>query len=166
MSPDQEPEGEICALRHQPHAWTNPEFGYLPPVVPEGRGVIARTHPLTISLGVTSVLAAELIALSVGAATVPTATVLLEASPQFSYLIFAASVMGFQFWNAGMRALGPARGVLFINLVPVTAFTIALLGGHIPTGWEVLGVGLVMLALVLNSWIPKQKRELVPQSGG
>lgn len=125
-----------------------------------------RYTTLTISLGVMSVLAAELIALSVGAATVPTATVLLEATPQFSYLIFAASVMGFQFWNAGMRALGPARGVLFINLVPVTAFTIGLLGGHIPTGWEVLGVGLVILALVVNSWIPKQKRELVLQSGG
>lgn len=124
-----------------------------------------RYTTLTISLGAISVLAVELIALSVGAATVPTATVLLEAMPQFSYLVFAASVMGFQFWNAGMRALGPARGVLFINLVPVTAFTIALFGGHIPTGWEVLGVGLVMLALVLNSWIPKQKRAHVLQSG-
>lgn len=123
-----------------------------------------RYTTLTISLGVLSVLAAEIIALSVGAATIPTAKVLLEATPQFSYLIFAASVMGFQFWNAGMRALGPARGVLFINLVPVTAFTIALLGGHIPSGWEILGVSLVILALALNSWIPKQKRELVLQA--
>jgi len=120
-----------------------------------------RYTTLTISLGVLSVLAAELIALLVGAATIPTATVLLEATPQFSYLIFAASVMGFQFWNAGMRALGPARGVLFINLVPVTAFTIALIGGHIPTGWEFLGVGLVILALALNSWTPKPKSKLV-----
>ncbi len=125
-----------------------------------------RYTTLTISLGVLSVLAAEIVALSVGAAKAPTATLLLEATPQFAYLVFAASVMGFQFWNAGMRTLGPARGILFINLVPVTAFTIALLGGHIPTGREVLGVGLVISALVLNSWMPKPKRALALQRPG
>jgi drug/metabolite transporter (DMT)-like permease len=45
----------------------------------------------------------------------------------------------------------PARAVLFINLVPVTAFTIAVLGGRVPTRAELIGVALVIAALALNS---------------
>ncbi len=125
-----------------------------------------RFTALTISFGAVSVLAAELVALRIGIAQVPSAEVLMATAPHFAYLILAGSVMGFLFWNAGMRALGAVRGVLFINLVPVTAFTVSLLSGHLPTRWEVLGVGFVISALVLNSWISKPKRELVLQAGG
>ena len=37
-----------------------------------------------------------------------------------SYLVLAASVAVVLGWNAGMRALGPARRALFVNLVPVS----------------------------------------------
>jgi hypothetical protein len=53
-----------------------------------------------------------------------------------------------------MRAVGPARGVLFISLVPVTAFVVAVLGGRAPAGAELAGVARVVAALVLNSLAP------------
>src|SRR4249920_417013 len=74
---------------------------------------------------------------------------------RFFYLVLVASVMGLLFRNAGMQAVGPARGVLFINLVPVTAFTIAVMGGRVPSGAELAGVALVVVALVLNSLAQK-----------
>ncbi|UPG74487.1 hypothetical protein MVG78_01585 [Roseomonas gilardii subsp. gilardii] len=73
------------------------------------------------------------------------------AWPELGYLIGVASVLGVLGWNAGMRAMGAARGVLFINLVPVTAFAIAVAGGRVPVGAEMAGVALVIAALVLNS---------------
>lgn len=110
-----------------------------------------RLTTLTLSLGTLSIVAIEIIVLATRAVPLPTLSSLVDAAPAFAYLVLAASVMGFLFWNAGMRVLGPARGVLFINLVPVTAFTIALAAGHVPTRWEIVGVALVIGALVLNS---------------
>lgn len=37
-------------------------------------------------------------------------------------------------------------------MIPATAFTIALIGGQIPSPWEVTGVALVIAALMLNSF--------------
>jgi drug/metabolite transporter (DMT)-like permease len=113
-----------------------------------------RYTALTCAFGTLSIAVAELVALAAGVATLPAPATLIEAAPAFGYLVLAASVVAVLGWNAGMRALGPARGVLFINLVPVTAFTIAVLGGRVPAGAEIAGVALVIAALVLNSLAP------------
>jgi drug/metabolite transporter (DMT)-like permease len=110
-----------------------------------------RYTALTCAFGTLSILAAELAALSAGIAELPTTATLVDAAPAFAYLVLAASVVAVLGWNAGMRAVGPARGVLFINLVPITAFVIAMLGGRAPAGTEIAGVALVIAALVLNS---------------
>ncbi len=89
-----------------------------------------------------------------GVSDVPAAALLVSTAPSLAYLVFAASIMGFLFWNSGMRALGPKTGVLFINLVPVTAFVIAVLKGARPGGYEYAGVALVIAALLLNSLAP------------
>lgn len=111
-----------------------------------------RYTTLTLSLAVLSILAMLMIAIASGAIQLPTVATLVHHAPSFGYLTLLASVMGFLFWNAGMRALGPARGVLFINLVPVTAFTVSMMQGHTPTSWELAGVALVISALALNSF--------------
>ena len=98
-----------------------------------------RFTTLTLILGTLSILVVEIVVITAGKVSPPAMSVLLAASPSLAYLVLAASVMGFLFWNAGMRALGPARGVLFINLVPVTAFAVAIAFGHVPTRWEVVG---------------------------
>lgn len=116
-----------------------------------------RYTTLTLSLGTLSIAIIELAVLATGTIQLPTMSSLVKAAPAFGYLVLAASVMGFLCWNAGMRALGPARGVLFINLVPVTAFVIAFVGGQVPTWWEAAGVILVIGALVYNSLSASRK---------
>lgn len=110
-----------------------------------------RFTTITLMWGTFSVVLIEIFVLATGFVPIPRMTSLLSAAPSFAYLVLAASVMGFIFWNAGMQVLQPVRGVLFINLVPVTAFAVALVGGHTPTGWEFSGVALVITALVVNS---------------
>ncbi len=116
-----------------------------------------RYTTLTLSLAVPSILVMQIIAVALGAIELPTRVALVNFAPSFGYLVLAASVMGFLFWNAGMRALGPAHGVLFINLVPITAFSVSLAQGHVPTGWELAGVALVICALALNSFSTKRQ---------
>jgi len=114
-----------------------------------------RYTTLTCAFGTLGIAAVALVAWAFGAAALPAAGTLEAAAPALGYLALLAAVVGFLCWNAGMRALGAARGVLFINLVPVTAFTIAVLGGRVPTGAELAGVTLVIVALLLNSLAQK-----------
>ncbi|MDI3306440.1 MAG: DMT family transporter [Acetobacteraceae bacterium] len=113
-----------------------------------------RYTALTCAFGTLSIAAAELVVLITGIAALPAPTALVQAAPAFGYLVLAASVVAVLGWNAGMRAVGPARGVLFINLVPVIAFIIAVAGGRMPARAEIAGVALVIAALVLNSLAP------------
>lgn len=110
-----------------------------------------RFTALTCTLSLVSMVPIEALALALGAAHLPLPGELVPLAPSLAYVILVASVLGALFWNAGIRLVGPAQGVLFINLVPVSAFTLAMLGGQPVRGLELLGVALVMLALLLNS---------------
>ncbi|WBV44321.1 DMT family transporter [Pseudoroseomonas cervicalis] len=110
-----------------------------------------RFTALSCALGTLSILGLEGLALALGWAHWPSAASLAAATPSLLYLTLLASLLGVLGWNGGMRAVGPARGVLFINLVPVTAFAIAVVGGQVPAAGEIAGVALVIAALLLNS---------------
>jgi drug/metabolite transporter (DMT)-like permease len=52
-------------------------------------------------------------------------------------------------WNDGVRRIGPANGALFLNLVPVISFAVAILvQGYEPNGFELLGAAITIAALV------------------
>jgi drug/metabolite transporter (DMT)-like permease len=51
-------------------------------------------------------------------------------------------------WNAGVRRLGPSDAALFMNLVPVTTFTIQAVRGATPGPLELLGAAVTLAALV------------------
>lgn len=129
-----------------------------------------RYTTLTLVQGTVTIAIIEVAALVMGRAHLPAPSQLMATFPAITYMILAASVMGFMFWSAGMRHIGPARGVLFINLVPVTAFAIAVARGRPVSGWEVAGILLVLTAFFLNSFAPQSgahssRRQHVAQGG-
>ncbi|MCC3767833.1 DMT family transporter [Streptomyces sp. UNOC14_S4] len=67
---------------------------------------------------------------------------------QILYVAVPATAVAILSWNIANRNLGPANGVLFINLVPVTAFVISAFQGHTPTAAQLTGIGLVMVSLI------------------
>jgi drug/metabolite transporter (DMT)-like permease len=68
---------------------------------------------------------------------------------QLPYIILIGSVLAVLAWNAGVSRIGPANGALFMNLVPVISFAIAIaIQGYAPDGWELLGAGVTIAALV------------------
>lgn len=52
--------------------------------------------------------------------------------------------------------LGALNGTLFMNLVPVTTFTISMIGGFRPGPIPLLGAAIVVSALLLNNWLSRR----------
>lgn len=125
-----------------------------------------RYTALSAAYGTLSILAIDAAALGLGLAQLPRLSALAGAAPALVYLTLFASVLAVLGWNHGIRAVGAARGVLFINLVPVVAFVIAIAAGRPAQPVELAGVALVVLALVLNSLGGVALARPAPRLGG
>ena len=68
-----------------------------------------------------------------------------------AYLIVIAGVIAVLSWNSGIKILGPLNGVLFINLVPITAFVIGIVQGHRFVDSELIGATITVSALIVNN---------------
>lgn len=110
-----------------------------------------RYTALTTGLGLGSVYVATMALGVLGAFTVPTAGAYLDVMPHLLYMAFAAGFVGVLCWNVGNRILTPLNGVLFMDVVPLTAFAISAAEGVVPTPMQVAGAGLSCAALVANN---------------
>ena len=81
---------------------------------------------------------------------------------QILYMALPATVLAVLTWNHAVATLGASNGVLFINLVPITAFTIEALRGHQPTGGEITGVALTLTALVAVNLVSRRAAAATP----
>jgi drug/metabolite transporter (DMT)-like permease len=107
-----------------------------------------RFTALTATAGTASILAITVVADVAGWLSPPGAGDVAAIAPQLLYVILAGAVVGVLAWNEGVRRLGPANAALFMNLVPVTAFTVEAVRGRAPAPAEVAGAGLTIAALV------------------
>lgn len=90
----------------------------------------------------------------------PTLATIIDLRWQMLYLILLGGVLAVLSWNTGIRRLGAVNGVLFINFVPITAFTIGAIRGHAFSVTEVLGALMVITALVLNNLYQRRQAAL------
>jgi hypothetical protein len=70
------------------------------------------------------------------------------------HLLYMGPVAGFGailLWVSGNRILGPMNGVLFMDVVPITAFVVSALTGVVPTSVQVGGASLTAVALIMNN---------------
>lgn len=89
---------------------------------------------------------------------------------EFAYVILIGTLLGLLLWNRGVALLGPVDAGLYMNLVPVSAFVIGVLRGHHPAPVELLGAGLVLLALLVNNFLLRRavgraRPSIQPESG-
>jgi drug/metabolite transporter (DMT)-like permease len=82
---------------------------------------------------------------------------------QILYMALPATVLAVLTWNHAVAILGASNGVLFINLVPITAFTIEAIRGHQPTGGEVAGVALTLAALLAVNLAARRTAKAIPR---
>jgi drug/metabolite transporter (DMT)-like permease len=82
-----------------------------------------------------------------GAEPLPTAHQLGAAWIELVYVVAFAAVLAVLAWNEGVRRLGAPNAALFMNLVPIVAFAIAVARGYQPAGIELVGGLLTVAAL-------------------
>jgi drug/metabolite transporter (DMT)-like permease len=64
------------------------------------------------------------------------------------YIVLFGALIAVLAWNSGVQRLGAANAALFMNLVPVTTFTIQASRGATPGPVELVGAGITLAALV------------------
>ena len=114
-----------------------------------------RYTAVTSLAGAVAIGFATLGAIEMGDAHATSTAAIAAVHWQLGYMIVLATLLAVLAWNKGMKVLGPSNGVLFITFVPVTAFAIGFLRGHVVAASEVAGAALVVVALIVNNLWPR-----------
>ncbi|NIE65394.1 DMT family transporter [Burkholderia sp. Ax-1719] len=106
---------------------------------------------MTTWLGLSTIIAVNAILIALHAVPVPTLSALYSIAPHLLYMGPIAGFGAILLWVSGNRALGPTNGVLFMDVVPVTAFVVSALTGVVPMPAQIAGATLTASALVINN---------------
>ena len=128
------------------------------------------TWRITILTMIPGALTSTLIAVAMvafGGLTPPTLADYRAVGWDIVYLSVFGVVISMLAWNLGNRRIGALNALLFINLMPVVAFSYRALQGHQFERIELLGAGLVVGALIANNLYLRwsmQQAALTPQT--
>jgi drug/metabolite transporter (DMT)-like permease len=106
---------------------------------------------MTCIPGAVGLVIANVIALAIGAAELPSTGQLSSVAWQILYFSVCTVVLGVLGFNAGARALGPLNAMLMLNLIPVGVFSIEAALGRTFAAIELAGAAIVIGALVANN---------------
>lgn len=110
-----------------------------------------RYTAVTTLLGLTSIFVVNAVLITVGYIPMPDWLDVAPVVPHLVYMALVAGLLGVLSWNMGNKILTPLNGVLFMDVVPITAFTVSALTGIIPNQPQVYGACVTAAALVLNN---------------
>ena len=110
-----------------------------------------RYSALSCAFGCVGIAVALLIATLAGHSQPPRTDQLMAVWPQLAFIVFCVSVFGILFWNMGVAKLGPLNAGLFANFTPVITYLIAIGQGRLPAALELMGAGIVLIALIANN---------------
>ena len=117
---------------------------------------------ITTGLGLTSALAFTAALLAFGGISFPSMDSIGTITPHLAYMATAAGFVGVLCWNLGNKALGPLNGVLFMDVVPVTAFTVSALQGIHAGPIQIVGATITAVALILNNMYLRHRMTPAP----
>jgi drug/metabolite transporter (DMT)-like permease len=120
-----------------------------------------RFSTLTCLLGTAVSMVIVVAASSLRLIDVPDWNTLASIKYEMSFMILLPGLVALVSWNAGLKALTPVNGILFISLVPVTTFVLMGFQGYRISPYELVGASLVILALVQNNM--SQRKSLSPR---
>lgn len=107
-----------------------------------------RYTTLTAGFGTVTIVAITAALALAGAIGSPGAGDYAAEGWRLLYVAIPAAVIAVLAWNEGVARLGAANGSLFINLVPVVTFAIAIGQGYRPEPVELAGAALTVAALI------------------
>ncbi|WP_220740612.1 DMT family transporter [Leuconostoc miyukkimchii] len=119
---------------------------------------ILRYSTLTTIYGMLTVIVILFIATIFGWLQIPSVENISSISGALTYMITLAGVIAVFSWNMGSRLIKPLNAILFMNLVPITAFSISVWNGYKINSFEMMGCFLTILALVINNLYIRKNR--------
>jgi drug/metabolite transporter (DMT)-like permease len=121
-----------------------------------------RYTTITTLLGLVSVFVIDAVLIASGYIAIPAQSAIVFVVPHLLYTALIAGFVGVLCWNLGNRIVTPVNGVLFMDVVPLTAFVVSALTGTVPARPQILGALISASALILNNLY--QRRRLSAQS--
>lgn len=112
---------------------------------------------ITTSLGLTTIVSVNLVLIVAHAIDAPSLAALWSIAPHLIYMGPIAGFAAILCWISGNRILGPMNGVLFMDVVPVTTFSVSALTGVMPGEAQVFGAAMTASALILNNLYLRQR---------
>ena len=110
-----------------------------------------RMTVLTCIPGAVGLVLANVVAVLVGAAAIPTPESIAGVAWQILYFSVGTVVLGVLGFNAAARRLGPLNTMLMLNLIPIGVFGIEAALGRSFAAIEIAGAAVVIGALVANN---------------
>jgi drug/metabolite transporter (DMT)-like permease len=110
-----------------------------------------RYTTLTTALGLTSASAITAVLLITNMIPMPSLDTVGTVAPEIAYMGLVAGFVGVLCWNIGNKILTPLNGVLFMDVVPITAFAVSTAEGIVPGNLQFVGALLSAAALILNN---------------
>jgi drug/metabolite transporter (DMT)-like permease len=107
-----------------------------------------RFTALSAAAGTLTILAIAIGGDVTGLLSAPSTGDLHAAGWGIGYIVLFGALIAVLAWNSGVQRLGAANAALFMNLVPVTTFTIQAFRGATPGPVELVGAGITLAALV------------------
>lgn len=77
----------------------------------------------------------------------------LGAWGAIAFMACFTTVLGYLFWNEGMKAIGASNKFLFFNLVPVVTMILSLFSGMTISWVQMIGAMLVLIGVEVASGI-------------
>lgn len=74
------------------------------------------------------------------------------------FMILLPGLFALLFWNKGVEILKPINAILFINLAPVTTVVIRVMQGHTISVYEISGVIIVCMMIILNNMYHRYRK--------
>jgi len=112
---------------------------------------------VTTALGLTSIFAVVAVLLLAGTISVPSTAAIVSVFPHLLYMSLVAGFIGVLCWNMGNKIITPLNGVLFMDVVPTTAFIISGLAGVVATNTQIVGAAVTATALLLNNLFQRRQ---------
>jgi drug/metabolite transporter (DMT)-like permease len=110
-----------------------------------------RFSVLTCLPGAVGLVIANLIAVALGAASIPSLEVVAGLGWQIVYFSVGTVVLGVLAFNNAARRLGPLNTMLMLNLIPIGVFAIETALGRSFAAIEIGGAAMVIGALAANN---------------
>ena len=129
-----------------------------------GRRYVKDSSPLATTTYTMVIGALSLVAVSLFTSNpVPMSAIPVAAWGAIIFMALCTTVLGYLWWNLGMKEIGASKTALFFNLVPVVTMIISLLTGASLTLFQFLGAILVIMGVLTSSGIiriPTRKSDL------